>query len=559
MKFKSISVMLVLILLLAMAGCNAGQQSSDESGEGQQNTEATVPAASLAGTYTYEEELPFGKVPWTLQLNEDGTYTLSVTKPNGNTYTYTGAYTADGDKVTTGTPAESTSDIEAGFFNEDYSCEWAITPDGKMTPVNEGAGGGMFGPPDGMDFRNISLKGDVEPASAIGNSYVYEEKNEEFGFTTAWKLTFNSESECTLLEPNDMMGDTTYDCTYTFADGQYTVTIVSSSNGRYPMSSMFDDNHSCVYAVWGDGDFKPANGGGAGMPGGMPGMPGMGGFSFDADHENVSYASNSASQVMNIYLAEQATGSDPVIVVVHGGGFKFGDQTMAIIEPIVKAGTENGYVVASVDYRKSGEATFPGALSDVKAAVRYLRANASEYGIDPDKIVVWGESAGAYLADMTALTSAVTALDGDVTENAGVSSAVSAMVSFYAPIEFYTMDDEFVALGDSKSANHSQNSFETDYLGIADMTSDKDGVYKSWWGTYKDQIPTGLKAWIQAGTADTNVPYTQSQNLASGLTEVLGADNVQFGLIEGAAHEDDAFYTSENLAAIFAFLADALK
>lgn len=61
----------------------------------------------------------------------------------------------------------------------------------------------------------------------------------------------------------------------------------------------------------------------------------------------------------------------------------------------------------------------------------------------------------------------------------GVSSAVAAMVSFYAPIEFYTMDEEFIALGDSKSANHSKNSFETDYLGIPDMTVDKEGVYKS--------------------------------------------------------------------------------
>ena len=282
----------------------------------------------------------------------------------------------------------------------------------------------------------------------------------------------------------------------------------------------------------------------AGLAGGLPAL---GGFSFDADYENVAYASNATNQVMNIYMPEKATGSDPAIVVVHGGGFKFGSQTMTIIEPIVKASMENGYVVASVDYRKSGEAAFPGALSDVKAAVRCLRANADKYGIDPDKIVIWGESAGAYLADMTALTASVAALDGDVTENASVSSAVAAMVSFYAPIEFYTMDDEFIALGDSKSANHSKNSFETDYLGISDMTADKEGVYKSWWGTYKDSLPETLPVWIQAGTADTNVPYTQSQNLASGLTEAFGADNVHFGLIEGAAHEDGAFYTNATL------------
>ena len=74
-----------------------------------------------------------------------------------------------------------------------------------------------------------------------------------------------------------------------------------------------------------------------------------------------------------------------------------------------------------------------------------------------------------------------------------------------------------------------------------------------------EQVPAQMKAWIQAGTADTNVPYTQSQNLAEGLTELLEDGNVQFGLIEGAAHEDDAFYTDENLGQIFSFLSDALK
>ena len=411
-------------------------------------------------------------------------------------------------------------------------------------------------------------------ALSLAGTYVYNE-HVEFGgqsIDSVWTLTLSDNN--TYQMDTEIMGQpTTLTGTYTAKDGVAGQITTSAPNEGAPSVVMFfSSDGTCDWQLTSDGTCEPILNSGdmaGGLPGetpgdmggmpGMPGMGGMGGFSFDADYENVSYASNSASQVMNIYLPGQATDSDPALVVVHGGGFKFGSQTMEIIEPIVKAGMENGYVVASVDYRKSGEATFPGALSDVKAAVRYLRANAAKYGIDPDKIVIWGESAGAYLADMTALTSAVTALDGDVTENVGVSSAVSAMVSFYAPIEFYTMDDEFIALGDSKSANHSQNSFETDYLGIPDMTADKDGVYKSWWGTYKDQVPTGLKAWIQAGTADTNVPYTQSQNLASGLTEVLGTDNVQFGLIEGAAHEDARFYTDENLAQIFAFLADALK
>ncbi|MCC8129636.1 MAG: alpha/beta hydrolase [Clostridiales bacterium] len=244
-----------------------------------------------------------------------------------------------------------------------------------------------------------ALTSDVLPEDVIGNTYVYEEYVEIFGFTTNWELTFTGEGEGTMFEPNDLLGDTTYTVSWSYADGIYTVTLVESDNGNMSESTMFDESYTCDYVVMSDGTFAPAN---AGTDAAAAVTANTG--SENADYPAVSYASNSEAQVMDIYLPENATGSDPVIVVVHGGGFKFGDQTMDIIQPVIEAGVANGYVVASVDYRKSGEATFPGALADVKAAVRYLRANAETYGIDPEQIVIWGESAGAYLSLMTALT-----------------------------------------------------------------------------------------------------------------------------------------------------------
>ena len=65
--------------------------------------------------------------------------------------------------------------------------------------------------------------------------------------------------------------------------------------------------------------------------------------------------------------------------------------------------------------------------------------------------------------------------------------------------------------------------------------------------------------WIQAGTADKNVPYTQSENFAKELAEQLGEDHVRYSTLEGAEHEDDRFYTEENLNSVFAFLQDVLK
>lgn len=391
----------------------------------------------------------------------------------------------------------------------------------------------------------------------IGNTYTYGEENEAYGFTTDWELTFEEDGAGTMYEPNDMMGDTTYTITWTYADGVFTVTITESDSDSMPYSSMFDDNYSCDYFVYADGTFAPVN---ADSSSDTTEEEEEDTVTSDADYANVAYASNSDSQVMDIYIPENATGSDPVIIVVHGGGFMFGDQTMDIIQPVIEAGLENGYVVASVDYRKSTEATFPGALADVKAAVRYLKANAETYGIDTDKIVIWGESAGAYLSLMTALTANVSDLDGDVTDNADYDSSVTALVDFYGPVEFYTMDDEYAALGIEDTTYSEDSSFESNYLGQA-IGEDEEYTYTTWWGSYIDQLADDftLSAWIQAGTSDTSVPYTQSENFASALAEVIGEGNVSFSLIDGAEHEDDAFYTDENLAEVFAFLEEALQ
>ena len=401
----------------------------------------------------------------------------------------------------------------------------------------------------------------VDSLPGIAGTYSFTESAMGGAFTVDWTLVLNEDGTFALTESNAMLGDTTYTGeTYT-AEG-LTLTTGPLSGGQ-PQAAFFNNDLSCVWTLDPIGKtVTPVNydagPGGAPDPG-MPALPGLGGES-DADFPNVAYASNSSAQVMDIFLPENATGSDPVIVVVHGGGFAFGSQTMEIIRPVIEAGTANGYVVASVDYRKSSEAVFPGALADVKAAVRYLRANAGEYGIDPEQVVIWGESAGAYLSLMTALTPEAAELDGDVTDNLEQSSAVAALVDFYGPVEFYTMDDEYRALGREDSTFATDASFESKFLGQA-IGQDKEKTYTAWWGTYVDQLPDGfaLRAWVQAGDADNSVPYTQSQNFAAKLAEVIGEDSVTFGLIEGAGHEDPLFYTEENLSRIFDFLADALR
>ena len=385
-----------------------------------------------------------------------------------------------------------------------------------------------------------------EPASqAAMGSYVYEFQ----GMMGAEKAQFDLEADgtCRFFLPENTMITDIYAGTYT-RDGD-TVAVSGLKNvdetSQFTTPGLWDwitDGGCTILVNDGAGTFLPEGGDGE-MPALSDAVQQPGG----ADSlKNVAYADGSAAQVCDIYLPENAEKA-PVIVLVHGGGFMFGDQGMEIIQPVIEAGVSHGYAVVSVDYRKSSEAVFPAAVADVKAAVRFVRSHAAEYGFDPEHIAVWGESAGAYLSLMTALTPDIAELDGDVSDNADISSGVTALVSFYAPVEFYTLYEE-TGKPDSAAA-----SFESKFLG-QDITADKEVTYNTYWETYSQQIPSDLKAWIQAGDSDQRVPCTQSVNFAQRLAGYLGEENVEHSLLPGADHEDDAFYTEENLNAVFAWL-----
>jgi acetyl esterase/lipase len=108
--------------------------------------------------------------------------------------------------------------------------------------------------------------------------------------------------------------------------------------------------------------------------------------------------------------SQPVTGRRPLVVFVHGGGWTTGHKRAtayyADFPGLLASLARKGFVVASAEYRLSGEKAFPGAADDVKIAVNFLRANAVRYGIDPGRIVLWGGSAGAHIAAMAAFTDA---------------------------------------------------------------------------------------------------------------------------------------------------------
>jgi acetyl esterase/lipase len=119
------------------------------------------------------------------------------------------------------------------------------------------------------------------------------------------------------------------------------------------------------------------------------------------------------------------------VIFIHGGGWIAGDNKRSPIELLAKA----GFFAASIEYRLSNEAKWPAQIQDCKLAVRWLRANAAKYNLNPDRIGVMGESAGGHLVACLGTMADVKEYEGDG-GYPGVSSAVQAVVDFYGPTDF---------------------------------------------------------------------------------------------------------------------------
>ncbi|HWB96874.1 MAG TPA: alpha/beta hydrolase [Bryobacteraceae bacterium] len=143
----------------------------------------------------------------------------------------------------------------------------------------------------------------------------------------------------------------------------------------------------------------------------------------------VAYAQADPQQVMDIVRPRDGRGH-PAILCIHGGGFRAGSRKGYVAQCVRLA--QHGYVAATTDYRLAPGAQFPAAVNDVKAAVRYLRANAERLGIDPSRIGTMGGSAGGHLALFLGVTGGVAQFEGDG-PNRSQSSRVSCVVSYFGP------------------------------------------------------------------------------------------------------------------------------
>jgi acetyl esterase/lipase len=258
--------------------------------------------------------------------------------------------------------------------------------------------------------------------------------------------------------------------------------------------------------------------------------------------------------LLDLFVPTTGKGAFPLIIKIHGGAFKAGDKAMeATTVPAILA---KGYAVASLNYRLSCEAPFPAAVQDVKAAVRFLRANATKYRLDPNRFASWGESAGANLAAMLGVTGGVSSdLDDPALGNAQVSSGVQAVVGWYGPYDFLSMDAQFqasppAACNGTTQSHDPADSPESIYVGGAIQTKadvSRKASPISYVATAKKLPPFMLAA----GDSDCLVPNQQSSSFHDALKKAGFTSS--FTLLKGASHGDSAFETTQTAPAL-AFL-----
>lgn len=253
---------------------------------------------------------------------------------------------------------------------------------------------------------------------------------------------------------------------------------------------------------------------------------------FDKTVVNIPYANtDNKSQQLDIIYPSVGKAPYKVIMQFHGGGWSSGDKQSSTIAAIQYA-SQQGYAVVNVNYRLSGEAKWPAQLYDAKAAVRFIRANADKYDLDATKIVVWGNSAGAQLAQMLAATNSKKEMEDFTMGNQDASSEVQGVVSWYGISDITDLTKDT-----AKSANQ--------LMGFdVEKNKEKAKVASPIESVTKDFPPILLVH----GTSDQAVSYEQSVKMAEKVNEKTGKDKAELKLIVGASHGDSEISAKESFA-----------
>ncbi|MEM9018311.1 MAG: alpha/beta hydrolase [Verrucomicrobiota bacterium] len=244
---------------------------------------------------------------------------------------------------------------------------------------------------------------------------------------------------------------------------------------------------------------------------------------------DLDYSGNdNPRQKLDLYLPRERREDAeplPLIAFIHGGGWKNGDKASGW-NKLREFIPEGNYAGASIGYRLTDEAQWPSQIHDCKAAIRWLRANASEHGIDPNRIAVWGSSAGGHLVAMLGVSHEVEGLEGQIGDHLETSSEVSCVVNFFGPSELLTMDDH-----PGRMTHNAPDSPESKLVGgpIQKNKEKAENASPITWVSSDDE-----PSLIVHGTEDQLVPYPQSVDLEAAL-EKEGVKTILL-TVDGGGH-----------------------
>jgi acetyl esterase/lipase len=230
----------------------------------------------------------------------------------------------------------------------------------------------------------------------------------------------------------------------------------------------------------------------------------------------------------------------PLIVWVHGGAWRAGSKSSMPLGALV----EEGYAVASVDYRLSTEARFPAQIHDIKAAIRFLRARGSEWKLPTEKIVIAGDSAGGHLAALAGVTNGHPELEGAEGAYVKTSSAVQGIMSFYGGSNLTTILDQSTPHGLSVRVPALDLLLGGQPKNVPELARLASPVFHVG--------PNDPPLLLFHGDQDPQMPINQAHELCGAYEKARLP--VQFVVIHGAAHGGAAFYDAERLATVKRFL-----
>ncbi len=270
---------------------------------------------------------------------------------------------------------------------------------------------------------------------------------------------------------------------------------------------------------------------------------------------DVPYAgTDHPDQTLDIFLPEEGEGPFPVLVQFHGGAFLGGHKRDSQCVYLF-GGILRGYAVVNVNYRLSGEVKFPYPVFDVKAAIRFLRANADTYCLDPTRIAASGDSAGAYFAAMLGTSAGVAALEDLSMGTPEFDSSVQAVIGMFGLYDLVLQShftEDAPPMPDGVKISNYADAFAgvncRAVPGLASLASPINYV--------TEKCPPVL---IQAGTDDEIVPYQGSVEFVNRVNAVCGEGHAILEPIPGGLHGDPAYESEERERSRFEFLDRVLK